>query len=355
MLLINGKASRFIVLMGLFQLSIVISTAFNPLSYAGTVKSSLTDAVSNVAICIIAENGLKSSPRKFLKIFAGYGMFMCVIAACTMLIYYPNGMDQKQYMDIRGDVNFYFLGHDNKSYFIFIAVQCAVILFSLITYNKISGAAVIFNLIVTVAFFHVRSLAAMVCILLIWIYLLILLKKDVSKLLNFKNYYLVFLMLFLFVVVLNTQTFFSAFFNIVLKKGMTISGRTIIWEKAFAYIKKSPFIGYGYEPTNVLMLKFGINHVHNIVLDVIYRSGVTGGVIYAAVIVLCGKELMRYKTEPVAAFVSFMFFAFLLAASFDYYNNIPYCTAIYAFAANIKYLINAEYPKEKISNNLQTE
>ena len=327
------KIDSFIAAMVIFQLTILFSTVIN--NNLGEIKSTVIGIFSNIAICMLAEIGLKSSPKKFMKAYAYYGAFICCITAVTMFIYYPYGMDQKQYMDIRGDVNYYFIGQDNRSYFIFLAVQAAVVIMSFMKHNKLSVPATLFNVLVTAAFFYVKSGSAMIVTAMILIYMIFFMKKRSDRLFNFRNYFIILAAIFLLIVMLNLHELFSFFIVNVLGKSITISGRTIIWSKAKAYIAASPVFGYGNEPLATLMLKFGINHVHNIILDILYRQGIVGLLCYLVMTVIYGKRLMKYRSDRTCAFLAFIFLCFFLAASFDYYNHIPYMTALYAIAANI--------------------
>lgn len=335
------KLSRFMIAAALFQLMTPLSTLLNPLSYSSQLKGALINACTNIAILMAAETGLKAQPLKFIKAVAYYGGMMCLTASATMFIFYSKGgMDQKEYMDALGDVNFYFLGHDNRSYFIFITVQLAVIILSLTKHGRLSAPAAAFNIIVTAAFFYVRSASAMVCTTLIWIYLLFFMNKNKGSVMNFKNFFIIFLTFEILIVFLNFQNAFSFFFTGVLNKSTTLSGRTIIWEKAIAYIKNSFLTGYGSEPLGVLLIKLGINHAHNIVLDIMYSQGAIGLALYAVILAMCGKKLMKHKTDPIGATVSFVFFVFLICSVFDYYNTIPYIMLLYSFGVNIEHIIN---------------
>ncbi len=338
--LLRGKLSPFMTAAVLFQLVIPVSTYLNPLSHGAEMKDAFTFACTNIAVLMAAEIGLKLQPLKFIRAVAYYGGAMCLITAATMFIYRTKGgMDQKQYMDVLGDVNFYFLGHDNRSYFIFIVIQFYVIILSLIRYGKLSKFAWAFNVIVTAAFFYVRSAFAMVCLVLIWIYLLFFLNNK-GRIMNFKVYFTAFFLFEILIVFMNITSLFSFLITDIFHKSITMSGRTIIWAKAKSYILKSLFIGYGREPMSVLLVKFGINHVHNILLEILYTQGITGLVLYAAMIYMCGKKLMKYKSNKIAAAVSFIFFSFFICSIFDFYNTIPYIMLLYSFAANIETIIN---------------
>lgn len=347
------KIDSFIAVMVIFQLTILLSTLLN--NNFSELKSTVIGIFSNIAICMLAEIGLKSAPKKFMKAYAYYGAFICCITMLTMFAYYPHGMDQKQYMDIRGDVNYYFIGHDNKSYFIFLAVQAAVVILSFMKHNRLSVPAVLFNIFVTAAFFYVRSGSAMIVTAMILIYLMFFTKKRSDKLFNFRNYFIILAAIFLLIVMLNLHELFSFFIVNVLGKSITISGRTIIWSKAKAYIAASPVFGYGNEPSAILMLKFGINHVHNIILDILYRQGIVGLLCYLAMTVIYGKRLMKYRSDRTGAFLAFIFLCFFLAASFDYYNHIPYMTALYAIAANIGCICGDPQQRDASSDEIKAE
>ncbi len=332
----KSKISPFIIFMSLYQLSNVISTCVHNVQ---NLRGSLVIMLSNIAFAIIAELGIRYYKRDFLTAMSIYGGLMCLIMAATMFIYYPEGMDQKEFMDVLGDKNYYFLGHDNGSFFVVFAVQVFSIINCIDKKGKLTFGTAVVWLFVDSAYIYVRSGAAVAAIVLMWLYILFCYKKNISDIFNFKTYIAAVLFLFFSVVVFRLHVYFPFIVENVFHKSMTLSGRTIIWDRAFAYIRRSPIIGYGQETLPVLLEKFGISHVHNIILEILYKSGIVGLSLYIVIICFAGKKLMTYRGNIINDFTSLSLFLFFIISIVDYYESKYVMYGIIVAAYNMPYLI----------------
>lgn len=339
MYLKKSKLSPVIIVTVLYQLSILVPTVLNG---SADLRWQVVVMLSNIAFAIIVELGIRNYKRDFLTAISVYGEFMCLIMAVTMFIYYPEGMDQKEFMDILGDKNFYFLGHDNGSFFIVYAVQIFSIINCIDKKGKLTFGTALFWAFVDSAFIYVRSGAAIAAIVLLWIYIIFFYKKTVPRGLNFSSYIAVVLVLFFFVVIFRMHEYFPFIVENIFHKSMTLSGRTIIWDRALVYIKRSPFIGYGQEEAAVLIEKMGINHVHNIILEILYKSGVIGLTFYTGIVCLIGKKLMMYRGNKINDFTAFAVFLFFIISMVDYYESKYVMYGIIILAYNMPYLVGGE-------------
>ncbi|MGN0638831.1 MAG: O-antigen ligase family protein [Huintestinicola sp.] len=332
----KSELSPFIIFMSLYQISIVIPTAVNNIH---NIRGPVVIMLSNISFAMIAELGIKHYKREFLSAMSIFGGLMCLIMAVTMFIYYPEGMDQKEFMDLLGDRNYYFLGHDNGSFFIVFAIQVFSIINCLDKKGRLTAGTVLFWLFVDGAYIYVRSGAAVTAIILLWLYLLFFYKKNISDIFNFRTYIAAVLCLFFSVVVFRLHVYFPFIVENVFHKNMTLSGRTVIWDRAFVYIKRSPLIGYGQEEMTVLLEKFGISHVHNIFLEILYKSGIVGLALYSVIVCLIAKKLMACRGNRINDFTAFALFLFYLISMVDYYESKYVIYGMIVLAYNMPYLI----------------
>lgn len=334
----ESKLSPIVIVTALYQLSIFVPTAIKGSS---EIKWQLVVMLSNIAFAVIVELGIRHYKRDFLTAMSVYGGALCLIMAVTMFIYYPNGMDQKEFMDALGDRNYYFLGHDNASFFVVFASQIFAMINCIDKNGRLTKGTVIFWLFVDSAFIYVSSAAASAAVVLLWAYVLFFYKKA-PKVFNFGTYITAVLVLFFSVVVFRLHTYFPFIVEDVFHKNMTLSGRTILWDRAVSFIKRSPLMGYGQEPQMVLLEKFGISHVHNIILEILYKSGAVGLGLYAVIITMAGKKLMKYRGNRINDITAFTIFLFFIISMVDYYESKYVMYGIIILAYNMPYLAETE-------------
>lgn len=331
----KSKISPIIIVTVLYQISYIIPTILNG---GENLRWQIVMTLSNIAFAIITELGIKYYKRDFLTAISLYGGLMCFLMAVSMFVYYPNGMDQKEFMDLLGDRNYYFLGHDNGSFFVVFAIQIFSMINCIDKKGRLSAGTVLFWLFADSSFIYVRSGAAVVAVVLLWVYILFFYKKEFSFVMNFRIYITAALVLFFGVVVFRLHTYFPYIIEDVLQKDMTLTGRTLIWDRAFEYIKRAPLIGYGQEPTAVLLNKFGISHVHNIILEILYKSGIIGLALYSGIIGLTGRKLMQERGNKINDLAAFALFLFLVISMVDYYESKYVMFGVIVMAYNMPYL-----------------
>lgn len=345
----QAKLSAVILLTILFQGTGFASTIING---AADLRSQLILFLSNAAFAMIVETGIRKYKDCFLSAIAFYGSFLSVITALTMFVCYPEGMDQGEFMDILGDVNFYFLGQDNGSFFVVFAFQIYTFVYALNKYKKIPAYIALIYIFVDAAYIYVNSAAAVAAIVLFWIYIVFLHKRNNTKIMNFNVYITMCLIFFITVVMLRMHELFPYIVQNIFHKSMTLSNRTVLWDIAIAYIKKSFVFGYGNEGLEAMMQKFGINHIHNIVLDITYQSGIIGMAIYTVLIAFSGRQLMKFRSNSTAKFVSFSLFLYFLISMFDYYNSKYVMYGVIILAYNISYLVPDNEKSETLANGV---
>lgn len=147
------------------------------------------------------------------------------------------------------------------------------------------------------------------------------------------------LIIFFFaIVIFKIQNMFSYLLLNIFNKDMTLSGRTRIWDLAVEYIKDNPILGYGIESQSVSILKFGISHIHNIVLQIIYNCGFVGFGIYIIYIKNILKSFKKNKKSSIYVLFSIVLFIYLFSSMLDFYNDKYIISILLCLFANIKIL-----------------
>ncbi len=90
--------------------------------------------------------------------------------------------------------------------------------------------------------------------------------------------------------VFHLQEKFAWFITTVLKKNMTLSKRTFIWEASVRWIMSRPLIGYGVETAEEKYAKIqAVNSCHNYYLDMLYYGGIV--LLFIFIVLIAGYVL----------------------------------------------------------------
>lgn len=117
-----------------------------------------------------------------------------------------------------------------------------------------------------------------------------------------------------------------------LDKGLTLSGRTEIWQWALSYIKNSKMIGYGYSTDrarNVFFWKLGITAAHSQLLDLLLQGGVVCLGIYIILYISSQRQSLKIYKETKKSFwkllfvVEMVFFFVMIVESYSSYAAYP--------------------------------
>ena len=104
------------------------------------------------------------------------------------------------------------------------------------------------------------------------------------------------------IVVLRLQELFSFLIVDVLHRDLTLTTRTIVWDKAFDVIESAPIFGYGLEESVTAQIRFGtVESSHNYFLDQIYYGGVVALCLLMLGLYMLGSRLRKCPSKEVVA------------------------------------------------------
>lgn len=325
--------SKMICYITIFQFVFVFSTCIN--GNISNIKEQIVQALTIISICMITEYGIKENKKQFLKAMYFVLAVYAIINSYTMIKYNNKGM----FIDDLRHWEYYFLGYDNSTFLMIFPLYIYATCYSYIRYGRINLLTWFVLTFVGFSYLYVSSTTAFIMIALFMLYLATYKLKIWEKILNFKTLILIIFAVFIFIVILNGQTYFEDFMAKELNKSATMSGRTYIWDQAKKYIKESPIIGYGCEDYKILMSKFGINHVHNIVLDILYKGGSIAMIAYLIILGRCNKVLKRADETFIKNTILLGLFIYLFTGIFDYNNNKYILFTIFILIENTNRII----------------
>ena len=233
----------------------------------------------------------------------------------------------------------YIFGTDNYSAFAMIpmiVVSCYIMRLKNSKRNYITKSIILCAL-VTVGYVYVRSISAAVACLLLLVFQVFSGKwKKLLKHITVKKT-LLFLAIILFLIIrYDIQNYFLHFIAEVLGKGdkaTTLNSRTIIWSMAIDLIKSKPKLGYGAFSQEMIdnYILYGIEHTHNLLLELLIRTGILGTMAYFYFLLVPltknYKKLLRSKSNIlVCGMIIFLVLSFM-----DVYPLMQYQYVLFAF------------------------
>ena len=227
------------------------------------------------------------------------------------IIKYPNGL----YLTDLYSSNWFF-GYDNTH--IFMYLPALILMFC--TKKIFKPYGILLFLVITFSVFKCFSANSVVAYSIFLLYFIFNRYVSKIKILNIKSFFFIYIILFFLFVKLRIQNLFEWFIVGVLKKSLTFSTRTFIWDRVEKLIIKHPFLGYGQESNLTIVSKLGdphYTHAHNTFLDVLYKCGLFGFVFHLLLIILPCKELYKYKDYFLTKILSILLFSAMIMMIFE--------------------------------------
>lgn len=321
----NKKFSKIIIYMLIYLAILFFSSILNGQQCSQVINY----VVTIVSLCLITDYGIRNHTKEYLTALAIILNFLMIINFIT-IIFYPSGM----YINSTGYKQNWILGYKNSH--ILYLLPCVTVNFILSFKRK--GYLVLKDYLIFIICFVstiiVNSSTGIVGLLIILLYFIF--KKIVEKL-NFFNGFsslFVYLLSFVSIIVLKLQNLFKFLIVDILKKDLTFTGRIYIWDSVLESIKIKPLLGYGnvtYQYNKYIFT------THNVILDVLYRSGIIGFLSYSLILFeTCGK-IYNNRKEEVSKFLSIILLVYFVMMLTEAYN-INYYFFILVICSNVKYL-----------------
>lgn len=286
-----------------FELVLFLSTIFHD----GDVVKYFGPAVSVISLTLLTEVYFRRMKIRFIRTARSI-LFILLIINATLQIKYPTG--------ILPGVNF--LGIDNRLVFFYIPL----VFFSSIYDYYTHGKTTLFTYVVlALSLWSTISLWAVGGFLgLIVMAVSVTLSDFIPRIKKTTMYQLISIIigLNLTVVFFQVQKYFEAFIVGILKKDLTLTGRTYLWEWALESIKKYPLFGFGVQSNEfMLSIYYWVVHPHNMFLNYLTTSGVVGFFLYMVILFETAKSSKKIKYDKVQIISNFSVFVILFLSIAD--------------------------------------
>lgn len=337
--LLNFKYSKFIFMLFGFASVILFSSYIN--TYGSTLEF-FKIYFRIISLTCYLDYGLKKYTKPTLNsLFLVF--YLLIVINFYTIIKYPNGL----YTTDLYSSNWFF-GYDNTH--IFMYLPALILLFC--TKKIFKPYGILLFLVITFSIFKCFSANSVVAYSIFLLYFIF--NRSISKIefLNIKSFFCTYIILFFLFVKFRIQNLFEWFIVGVLKKSLTFSTRTLIWDRVEKLIVEHPFLGYGQECNLTIVSKLGnphYTHAHNTFLDVLYKCGLFGLIFHLLLIILPCKELYKYKDYFLAKILSVLLFSAMIMMIFEARQEKIGLYLILVFSYNIGNIITSFNHSEKFS------
>lgn len=290
------KYSPYIILLAIFYLIKIFINIINGVS----IFNVITQFYPILGICMFIEIWMDKDVKGMFKGFNLVFMILIFISFITILIK-PYGYG------IEGEKIYFQRGGNQMASFCILSMVLSMI-YTNIRFNKKRSAITSILLIInTYIIININSSTGIVVWSVFLLYYFLPLIKMFSKILNLKNYLIVYLIAFWGIIIFQIQEKFSYLIETILGKDLTFSSRTYLWNLSLDMFDKKPLIGYGVqESSNIIYeVKFGkMFSTHNQILQNLLESGLISIVIIFIIICLVINKINTYSKTEICNIVS---------------------------------------------------
>lgn len=305
-LLRRGKIDKFILFIILFYCSLLFSTFYFSQSYVNLIY----EFASILSWIVLFKINMLDNKDKFLTTLENTFFILLLINFITIILF-PGGF----YLNSSGYSGNYFLGYDNNL-ITYIFPALALSFTNSLNKNGKIGLKSIFLLIISfcsIIFTWSATGVVSMVIMIVLFFAYTINKKDFP----IKKYIVVALSLFIGIVFLRFQNIFSFIIEGWLKKDLTFTGRTYIWDIFIGEIKKSILIGHGIVDSKYLIRTLNAGHAHNYFLQILYQGGL---VTFSMFLGFFFSAINKVKNCKEKKYVGIVIFAYLISFIFEAYS-----------------------------------
>lgn len=257
--------------------------------------------VNIVTFCMLVELSLRDSPMRTVEMIV-LPMTVLVLANFILQCFYPFGL-------CTGGSYWYsynLMGIDNLLAPQIIPYMILVSLWSTMRTGDLDWFAYVMLGISALSLLLVWTATGMVGMAVALLFLLFFYQRRWQTLFNFGTTMLASFGLFFGVVLFRLQERLGWLIYAIFKKGVSLTGRTDIWDTAMGMIAKQPWLGYGLGQKGKVyrIVKGKYYHAHNLILEVLVEGGFLALISYLLMIGSAGRQLWRHRKHPYACLIS---------------------------------------------------
>lgn len=299
------KIDKFISFVVLFYLSLLFSTFY----FGQTYVNLLFEFISILSWIILFKTNI-SDNKKFFTNLENTFLFLLTINFITIVLF-PGGF----YQNSSGYSSNYFLGYDNNLITYIFPALALSFTNSYGETGKVGLKSIYLLIISLLSIILTWSATGVVAISIIAVLFSIYTFKKKDFPIN--KYIIIVLSLFVCIVLLRIQNIFSFIIEGWLKKDLTFTGRTYIWDIFIKQIKQSLFIGHGIVDYKYLIKSLNAGHAHDYFLQILYQGGIIALSMFFGFFFTAINKMKNCKQKK---YVGIIIFAYLISFIFEAYT-----------------------------------
>jgi len=327
----KGKLTPLVLLYLAYFLVLLISTLNNN----GNMLKLISNTCIDLGMIMLIEMNLKNNKIKIFKILSRIFYILVVLNTFSFLIF-PKGIAVTEFLK----TPIYLLGIDNRFAFTYIPGLCIVAIYDILKNNKLTKYTFIYFFITFTTFVYFWSAGALLTEFLFILYYLFIYKMKFNKFIN--KYFITVIVAFVSLVFLRIQNLFKFLIVDILHKDLTLSSRTILWDKAIAIIEENKLIGVGIQKTQFMIDKITAFHAHSNFLNIMLQSGLIGFSIYLLIFFNTFKRLHKHSENIISQLVAFTIFIMLIMLLVDTFDITANLFMLISIGYNISYFKGEE-------------
>lgn len=326
----NRYISKKIIYLVIFASIIIFST----IVHSGNITTVINYFITFLTIAYLIDYNKKDI--LFLN-----SMLICfeiiIYINFISMILYPQGLYTTGNILIGTATQNWFLGFKNVMITFFLPAFTISYIYMNITGRKIRHY--ILSIIILLSTFMSGSSTSIVGISILFLFSIFDIGKKYYNTFNIKTYMKVSYILFFIIVIFRLQYMFSFFLEDILKKDLTFTHRTVLWDITINKIIQYPLLGNGWVDADIRRTMYNSQTIitaHNQILEYLFLGGF---LCIIALFLLCNKsekEIKNFYRDKNIQIISLSFFVFMIINLTEVFLNplIMIVFFIYIFAKN---------------------
>lgn len=306
------------------------------LIHAGSFRNVILQGIQFVGFAMYLEIMCEENPEELFCSVLNV-LMIYVLINLFLIIVIPSGLYSTAYYD-----NNFLLGYDNQNINFMLPAMVLVLLKNLY-YKKCKWQIVCIYGACLATSILIWSAATLIVVCTMSIFAFFCLRKKgflLNEVLdgsffNLTNGIMFNIILCIGLIFFQIQYYFEFLIDVVLKRSMTLTNRSIIWQRTIPLIKRKWIWGYGKEAYADRALKLGFKekstaglHAHNRFMETWYRGGIVLEVVYIAMLFHVAKCLKPFKNTALAKILAFSIFIYMVGMLSEFYD---YCIFFWGF------------------------
>lgn len=304
------RLDKTIVFPILYYFIIIFVTIINNGPYFNLVYELLT----LMSWIILFKYHMKYNVENFMDSLE-FVFFTFITINFITVILFPGGF----YINSSGYSNNYFLGYDNNFITYILPGLAVTIANSFRKKQKIDTKSIVLLIISLLTIYKVWSATSVFIITLLVIMMILCKNNKILKKIKLNKMIIFSIIIFFAIVIFRLQNVFSFLIEDILKKDLTFTGRTQIWNCYIELIIERPFLGYGFMDFKENIALTGAGHAHNLILNILFQGGITALLFFSLFLIHAVNKLCKNSNKG-AKLLSIIIFVYMIAYIFEVYS-----------------------------------